>query len=257
MDKKLITNYLVGIKEFKQLTWNDKLTELKAFIDLNGRRPSDKKETEKVMYSWLNNQLTNRKTKKYNMLNENIRGLWDNFIKDYQQYFISNEELWTNNLTELKTFIDLNKRRPSHRKETEKVLGSWVSHQLDNRKAEKEIMSYENIRNTWDNFIIDYQQYFISNEELWTNNLTELKAFIDLNKRRPVYNKETEKVVYSWASTQLANRKAKKEIMSNENVKNAWDSFIKDYKQYFVSNEELWTNILTELKAFKDYQQYF
>ena len=42
---------------------------------------------------------------------EDIRGLWDSFVKDYQQYIMSNEELWANNLDELKVFIDLNKRR--------------------------------------------------------------------------------------------------------------------------------------------------
>ena len=155
------------------------------------------------------------------------------FEIEYGQYFISNEELWTNNLTELKTFIDLNERRPSRSKETEKVLGIWLNNQLDNRKAKKNSMLNEDIINMWDSFIKDYQQYFISNEELWTNKLTELKTFIDLNKRRPIYNKKTEK-----------------QIMLNENVKNSWDTFIKDYGQYIMSNEELWTNKLTELKAF-------
>ena len=82
-------------------------------------------------------------------------------------------------------------------------------------------------------FYKDYQQYFLSNEELWTNNLTELKAFIDLNKRRPSEGKETEKVLGLWLSVQLRNRKARQQIMSNEDVKNSWDSFIKDYQQYF------------------------
>ena len=167
---------------------------------------------------------------------EDIRGSWDSFIKDYEQYFISNEELWTNNLDNLKIFIDLNKRRPNRSKETEKVLGKWLSHQLDTRKAEKNIMLNEDIRDLWDNFIKDYQQYIMSNEELWTNNLTELKAFIDLNKRRPSHRKETEKVLGSWVNTQLANRKAEKQIMSNEDIKGLWDSFIKDYEQYFNKN---------------------
>ena len=167
------------------------------------------------------------------MLDEDIRGLWDIFIKDYEQYFISNEELWTNNLTELKAFIDLNKRRPTYNKETEKVMYSWVSTQLVNRKAKKQIMLDEDIRGLWDIFIKDYQQYFMSNEELWTNNLTELKAFIDLNKRRPSEGKETEKVLGGWLGTQLSNRKAKKQIMLNEDIRSMWDSFIKDYQQYF------------------------
>ena len=55
-----------------------------------------------MLGEWLCNQLKNRKAEKYIMINEDIRGSWDSFIKDYQQYFISNKELWTNNLTELK-----------------------------------------------------------------------------------------------------------------------------------------------------------
>ena len=236
MDNQLITNYLVGIKEFKQLTWNDKLTELKTFIDLNKRRPSDKeKETEKVLGGWLGTQLSNRKAKKQIMLDEDIRSLWDSFIKNYKQYFISNEELWINKLTELKAFIGFNKQRPSQvsKKETEKGLSLWLANQLTNRKAKKEIMLNEDIKGLWNSFIKDYQQYIMSNEELWTNNLDELKTFIDLNKRRPNRGKETEKVLGSWLANQLTNRKKEKKIMSNEDVKKLWDSFIKDYQQYF------------------------
>ena len=244
------------IKDYKQYfisneeLWTIKLDELKSFIDLNERQPKKSKKTEKVLGVWVANQLRNRKTEKNNMLNENIRDLWDNFIKDHEQYFISNEELWTIKLDELKSFIDLNERRPSDIKDTEKVLGKWLSHQLDNFKKKQHIMLSEDIRSLWDSFINDYEQYFVSNEESWTIKLDELKAFINLNERRPNKNKETEKVLGIWLTNQLVKRKAKKEIMSNEDVKNTWDNFIKDYKQYFVSNEELWTNKLTELKAF-------
>ena len=166
------------------------------------------------------------------MLNEDIRSLWDTFIEDYQQYFISNKEVWTNNLTELMVFIELNERRPVYYK-TEKVLCSWLSAQLENRKKEKNIMNNKDIINSWDSFIENYKQYFISNEELWTNKLSELKAFIDLNKRRPKYSKETEKVLCSWLSTQLNNRRQVKQIMNNEYIRSLWDGFIKDYNQYF------------------------
>ena len=230
--------------------WTNNLTELKTFIDLNERRPSRSKETEKVLGIWLNNQLDNRKAKKNSMLNEDIINMWDSFIKDYQQYFISNEELWTNKLTELKTFIDLNKRRPIYNKKTENVLYMWLSTQLSIRKTEKQIMLNENVKNSWDTFIKDYGQYIMSNEELWTNKLTKLKTFIDLNKRRPNKRKETEKVLCIWLDNQLNNRKTKKQIMLNEYIRSLWDSFIKNYKQYFISNEELWINKLTELKAF-------
>ena len=48
------------------------------------------------------------------MLSEDIRSLWDSFINDYEQYFVSNEESWTIKLDELKAFINLNERRPNN-----------------------------------------------------------------------------------------------------------------------------------------------
>ena len=226
-------------RDIRQLTWDNKLAKLKAFIDLNKRRPKLKSKTEKVLVSWLSTQLRNRKKEKYNMLNEDIRNSWDRFIKDYKQYFLSNEELWTNNLTELKSFIDLNKRRPLDKKETEKVMASWLNTQIKNRKVKKNSMFNENIRGSWDNFIKDYSQYFLSNEELWTNKLTELKIFIDLNKCKPSQIKETEKVLGSWLSNQLRNRKTEKQIMSNKDIRTSWDNFIKYNEQHFISNKEL------------------
>ena len=80
---------------------------------------------------------------------------------------------------------------------------------------------------------LKYGQYIMSNEELWTNKLNNLKSFIDLNGRRPNKSEETEKVMYSWVSTQLSNRKAEKQIMSNEDIRGLWDNFIKDYQVYF------------------------
>ena len=246
------------VKDYKQHfisnkeLWTNNLTNLKSFIDLNKRRPYEGKETEKVLSRWLYTQLKNRKAKKDIMHNEDIIDLWDSFIKNYEQYFLSNEELWTSKLDELKSFIDLTERKPSLIKETEKVLYSWMNTQLKNRKIEKQIMLNTDIRNTWDNFIKNYEQYFLSNEELWNNNLIELKTFIDLNERRPNKKKKTEKTLGSWLCTQLGNRKAEKDIMHNEDIRGSWDSFIKNYKQYFLSNEELWINRLTELKTFID-----
>ena len=82
-----LSNIKMNNDEFRQSNWNDKLTELKKFIDLNGRRPSNKKETEKVLGLWLSCQLNNIKTEKNIMNNECIRNTWNSFIKDYQVYF--------------------------------------------------------------------------------------------------------------------------------------------------------------------------
>ena len=114
----------------------------------------------------MDTQLGNRKERKYIMINEDIRNTWNSFIKDYQQYIMSNEELWINNLDNLKSFIDLNERRPNKSKKTEKIMAAWLSKQLTNRKAENQIMNNEDIIGLWDGFIKDYQQYLLSNEEL-------------------------------------------------------------------------------------------
>ena len=82
------------------------------------------------------------------MLNENIRNTWDSFIKDYEQYFISNEETWTNNLTHFKNYINLNEQRPKEKSKTEKVLCLWMYTQLGNRKTEKYNKLKEVIRNS-------------------------------------------------------------------------------------------------------------
>ena len=240
MNNKNIRNtWDTFMKDYKQYfisneeLWTNNLTKLKRFIDLNKRKPKDTKNIEKMLGRWLATQLKHRKTEKKIMLNKDIRNVWDIFVKDYNQYFLSNKELWTNNLTKLKGFIDLNKRRPNDKKETEKLLSMWLSTQLKHRKIEKYIMLNENTRDVWDSFIKDYNQYFLSNEELWTNNLTELKTFIDLNKRKPYKKINTEKMLNIWLTTQLKQRKIEKYIMLNENIKNTWDDFIKDYNKYF------------------------
>ena len=128
----------------------------------------------------MSNQLRNRKIKKQIMFNEDTRNIWDSFIKNYKKYFLSNDELWNNNLTELKNFIDLNGRRPHTRIKTEKVLGKWLCTQFKNRKTEKDIMLNEDIKKSWDSFIKNYEQYFISNNKLWANNLNELKTITNI-----------------------------------------------------------------------------
>ena len=237
---------------FNELSWNNKLTELKKFIDLNTRKPSQNIETERLIFSWVTNQLRNRKMKINGMLNDNIRELWDAFIKDYGQHFLSNEELWNNSLTELKKFIDLNKRKPLYSKKTEKQLTSWMCHQVTNRKTETNNMCNIYIKHSWDNFIKDYSQYFILSIELWDNNLTKLKEFIDFNKRKPLNTNIIEKIMALWLNYQLKHRKTKTKVMNNKDIRDVWDIFIKDYKQYFLSNVEIWTNNLIKLTKFID-----
>ena len=114
-----------------------------------------------------------------------------------------------------------NKQRLNKRKNTEEF--AYVLLKIQQKRNRKEIIKNDN-------------QYSLLNKELWTNNLTKLKTFIDLNERRPNNNKKTEKVLYAWLYYQLINRKTNKQIMLNEDIRNIWDSFLKDYEQYFILN---------------------
>ena len=39
-DTEKVKNYLIGIKEFKILSWTEKLEQVKKYIDENNKRPS-------------------------------------------------------------------------------------------------------------------------------------------------------------------------------------------------------------------------
>jgi superfamily II DNA/RNA helicase len=73
-------------------------------------------------------------------------------------------EVWEDNLTKVKKYIDDNKKRPSttDKDETIKQLGKWLSHQTENYKGNKHNMKDENIKKKWEEFIQDdkYKEYF-------------------------------------------------------------------------------------------------
>jgi hypothetical protein len=101
------------------------------------------------------------------MKDESIRKKWDEELvnnEKYRPYFMSNEEIWMNNIDKTKLFMDKNKKRPSKRSEDEeeKYLGSWLTNQVGNYKKNNKIMTEENIRKTWLEFTTNpkYSMYF-------------------------------------------------------------------------------------------------
>ena len=48
-------------------------------------------------------------------------------------------------------------------------------------------MKIEEIRNKWELFVEQYNEYFLDNETLWCNNLDKVKDYINKNKKRPNY----------------------------------------------------------------------
>jgi hypothetical protein len=264
-DKKLIEKYILDIKEFRQYTWQEKLEMVKQYIDENGKRPSkhDKDKEIKQLGYWIGTQQQNYKKKTEIMKEDKIYTEWTNFTNEY---LLSNEESWYNNLNKVKEYIDKNKKKPSkHVKDKEiKLLGSWIGTQQAYYKNKKDIMKEDKIYTEWTNFTNEYQEYFLekyflSNEEIWYNNLIKIKEYIDENKKKPSEtdkDKEIKQLGY-WIGTQQTNYKKKEHNMKEDKIYTEWTNFTNEYQEYFLkkyllSNEESWYNNLNKVKEYID-----
>lgn len=119
-------------------------------------------------------------------------------IMDNIDYPIFKKILWNFKLNKLKNFIDLNKKKPLY---------------------------------------IEYEKSL----RLWLNNI---KNFINLNKSVSLYTHPSEKVLATWLYRQFIINKTIKESIINKNIRNLWDTFIKDYQEYFIlGNKRAFTNI--------------
>jgi hypothetical protein len=89
-DKKLINNYILDIKEFKQKTWEEKLEEVKKYIDINKKRPSKKEKKNKqikFLGQFISNNLENYKKNRHIMKNNEIKIKWKEFTEQYKDFF--------------------------------------------------------------------------------------------------------------------------------------------------------------------------
>jgi ribosomal RNA-processing protein 8 len=146
--------------------WYEQLNKTTIFIEENDKRPLDcsKNTEEKQLRSWIGTQMKNYKKQSQIMKYKEIRETWADFIDKYKTYFTSNEEQWYEQLSKTKNFIDRNnKRPPNHSKKTEeKQLGNWISNQTKNYKKQSYIMKDKDIRQKWEEFVLDdeYSKYF-------------------------------------------------------------------------------------------------
>ena len=118
------------------------------------------------MGEWIGHSQTNYSKKIHNMKDKNIYNLWSEFINNdkYKKYFISNEDLWKQNLKEVKKYIDENKQKPSSKSKDKniKFIGSWILTSQKNYSKKINNMKDETIYKLWSDFINDtkYKDYF-------------------------------------------------------------------------------------------------
>jgi superfamily II DNA or RNA helicase len=218
-DVKNIEKYIVGIKEFRLISWEDKLQILKEFINKNKKIPSekDKDKNIKSLGKWIGTQKTNYKNNEYNMKIEEIKNKWEEFIEEYKEYLLSDEKIWYDKLEQVKNYINKNKKAPSKKDKDIKILGFWIRNQKLNYKNNIKNMKIEQIKNKWEEFIKEYKEYLLSNEEIWYLKLEQVKNYINQNKKLPSQRDKDKniKILGCWIATQKTNYKNNEYNMKN------------------------------------------
>ena len=99
----------------------------------------------------------------------------------------SYEEIWYENLEEVRLLFETNKKRPSTKAKdkNEKELAGWIGTQVKNRAKNQHILASAEIRDIWDAFKAQNIEYLRSNEGTWYENLEAVKSFFETNKKRP------------------------------------------------------------------------
>ena len=218
--------------------WKNNLEKVKKYMDDNNEKPIEKKD--EYLSRWIEVQKRNYKNKEFNMKNDEIYFLWNEFINNvnYRKYFLSNKEEWILNLEKIKKYMDDNNKRPSEENKIIhiKKLGQWIRTQLINYESCKNIMTDIEIYNLWNEFINDsrYKKYFITNEERWKENFNKYKNFINLNNTKPTSITNYE--LHNWQNRQLQIYKKKDKIMKDPDIRKLWEDFTTLYSQYFPDN---------------------
>lgn len=226
--------------------WEDRLAELKVFIDGYNKKPSPTAifETEKKLGLWLSRQ--KQKYEKNNMNNKSRQIKWKEFCESYKIYLLSEDEKWENNLKKLKDFICLNNKRPNTNSfcKNEKFIGLWFCNQQKNYNEKIKNMKSKNKREQWEHFINDYKEYFLDKNDIWEFNFKELNHFISANNRVPLKKakQENEKKLGLWLSAQKHNYKEKKHSMNTYERQEEWEQFMEQYKELLLTDDEIWVN---------------
>jgi superfamily II DNA or RNA helicase len=235
--------------------WNKTFDKLKGFMDENKRRPikESKNKEEKFIGSWLSNQIKNYKNETQGMKDEIRYNKWKLFLEQYKEYFKDNDEIWYENFENLNLFMYKNKKRPYYKStnKEERVLQHWLSDQQQSYKKEK---MNETRSQHWKEFLEKYNKYLKTDDEIWEEIFEKLKSFIDVNNETP--NKrsinEEEKQLGSWFGNQQQQYKNKTNGMKDKIRYNKWKLFLKQYKEYFKDNDEIWVDNFDKLKLFID-----
>jgi superfamily II DNA or RNA helicase len=248
----LFTNEFDSLFVTNEVKWLKTLTKVKSYINENNKLPP--LEYDNKMSRWISTQKTNYEKKIQIMENQKIYDSWSLFVNEYDSLFIQNKEKWLKILDNVKKYINDNDKLPSKcdRNNRIKSMGSWILTQKQNYKKKNFIMENQEIYDLWTSFTNEYKTLLISNEEKWLYILDDIKKYINCNNKLPSSehkNNDIQKMGI-WISTQKKNHMKKIQIMKNQEIYNLWSEFTKEYEKLFLSNEEIWLNMLSDVKKY-------
>jgi hypothetical protein len=245
VNEEIITEWKDFIEKYKEVfkprvgeeVWMNHFQKVKEYIQKHNMRPS-KRSDDKYISSlgrWISMQIFMYKNKKHIMSNEEIRGIWSDFIENNQEVFATGEVVWFENKKKVEEYIQTYNKLPSNgdKDKVISILGSWVSTQKQNYKDTEHIMINdditEKIRNEWIVFREKYQELFMSRDELWIYNKKNVEEYIQKYKKLPPIRVKLGR----WVSTQKKNYKSKNQIMENEEIRKLWEDFTAKYPHLF------------------------
>jgi superfamily II DNA or RNA helicase len=214
--------------------WYENLEKLREYIDTNKKLPPDnpKDINVKRIKKWLSNN------KKYYInnscimnTNTKVKGLWEEFVEEYSEYFKSNEEKWNEKLKDVKKYIDENKRKPSPTDKNEKIntLGIWISLTKGQYNRIDRIMKQPKFRKLWEDFIEEYSEYF-----------TTTKPKKDMSKKeiKPKSKKETTEQKRERTKSEISILHQKYKTMNSQTLHKHFEDNPDDWENYHKISEE-------------------
>jgi hypothetical protein len=236
--------------------WNYNKTKVEEYIQEHNKLPygTDNDKEISSLGTWIYAQKQNYKNKTKIMVNENvnenIRKLWEDFVKQYEELFVSNEEIWMMRYNELNEYINIhNKLPPSRDKDFDSIV-QWTRHQKRNYDNRTQIMENETIRKIWKEFTDNNKALFITTDEIWIENKNKIEDYIQKYNKLPsqANNDKNISSLASWVSSQKQNYLNKEHIMKNNNdIVKEWECFIEKHSILFRSNEEVWMDTLQKV----------
>jgi len=232
--------FFIPLKDENEKNWYDNYLLLKKHILEHNNIPCIR---ENALGKWVSAQKQKLKNNQGSIsINDEYKKLWEEFTNKYKEFFMTNEEIWYNQLKNLKEYIKQYKKLPTRNKmNDEKILklNTWLSTQKKIYKKNINIMKInDKIKLEWEKFIDEYYELLKTKPEIWLCNLNKLINYINKTKRLPRFdkNKIEENSLYNWYRTQLYSYKNNINILKNEKFRKKWEEFVEEYKHLFFIN---------------------